>query len=357
MSTRPRINFDDKGVCNACQWAEEKKSLNWKKREELLIELLKDQKKNKKGPYDCLVPVSGGKDGTYVAHQLRDKHKAEILTVTSRPPLELDIGQKNLNNFASKFEHIHITPNHKAMRTINKLGFIKKGSPYYGWLVSIFTSVIRTAINSEIDLIFYGEDGEIEYGGSIESKDKPFFDVNFLIQKYLEGEHKEICAESGLTDSELFWFTFNNKEINKKDIRLTHWGYFEAWDPYRNYLFAKEKNLLIESKSANSGTFTNFAQNDQAFFALHTYLMYLKFGFGRATQDAGIEIRRGAMTRDQGLNLVKLYDNSFPNQYLKLYLDYYQMTKEEFDSVLDKHVNKDLFKKTNGKWEPNFKIV
>ena len=84
--------------------------------------------------------------------------------------------------------------------------------------------------------------------------------------------------------------------------------------------------------------------------------MYLKFGFGRATQDAGIEIRRGAMTRDQAVNLVKNYDGEYPKKFINLYLEYYRMTKSEFDEVLDKWTNKNLFRKKNGKWEPLFKI-
>ena len=62
---------------------------------------------------------------------------------------------------------------------------------------------------------------------------------------------------------------------------------------YRNYLTAKKFCGLQEKGDSNTGTFTNFAQNDQALYDLHAYLMFLKFGFGRATQDAGIEIRRG----------------------------------------------------------------
>ena len=84
--------------------------------------------------------------------------------------------------------------------------------------------------------------------------------------------------------------------------------------------------------------------------------MYLKFGFGRATQDAGIEIRRGAMTRDQAINLVKIYDNCYPKEFLDLYLDYYEMSKSEFDGVLDYHVNKKLFSKEKGIWMPKFEI-
>ena len=84
--------------------------------------------------------------------------------------------------------------------------------------------------------------------------------------------------------------------------------------------------------------------------------MYLKFGFGRATQDAGIEIRRGAMTREQGVNLVRLYDGHYPEEFLQTYLDYYEMSQEEFDRVIDKWVNKNLFKMVNGRWNPIFTV-
>jgi hypothetical protein len=121
-------------------------------------------------------------------------------------------------------------------------------------------------------------------------------------------------------------------------------------------LLAKEKCGLTESVDTNTGTFTNFAQNDQALYALHAYMMYLKFGFGRATQDAGIEIRRGAMHREQAVNLVKLYDGKYPEQFIDLYLDYYQMTQHEFDAIIEMWVNKSLFELKNGRWQPTFLI-
>ena len=126
-----------------------------------------------------------------------------------------------------------------------------------------------------------------------------------------------------------------------KKINLTHWSYFEPWDSYRNYVVAKEHCGLTEKDDGNFDTFTNFAQNDQALYALHAYMMYLKFGFGRATQDAGIDIRRGSMTRDQAINLVQMYDNAYPYELIDTYLDYFKMKKDEFDSVLDNFVNKD----------------
>jgi hypothetical protein len=137
---------------------------------------------------------------------------------------------------------------------------------------------------------------------------------------------------------------------------MTHWSYFENWDPYRNYLVAKEHCGLKEADFTNAGTFTNFSQNDQALYALHTYLMYLKFGFGRANQDASIEVRRGAMDRAQAVNLVRIYDGLYPEEFVSDYLKYYQITKEEFDAVLDRYANKNLFEKIDGYWKPLFQV-
>jgi hypothetical protein len=154
----------------------------------------------------------------------------------------------------------------------------------------------------------------------------------------------------------LFFKFPSDEELAQCPIEMTHWSYFENWDPYRNYLVAKEHCGLKEADSSNAGTFTNFSQNDQALYALHTYLMYLKFGFGRANQDASIEVRRGAMDRAQAVNLVRIYDGLYPEEFVDDYLKYYQITKEEFDAVLDRYANKDLFEKIDGYWKPRFQV-
>lgn len=361
MSTRPRIEFDSNGSCNACLRTEEKKTINWNKRNDEL-ELLLDKYRSKDGGFDCVVPCSGGKDGSHVAYNLKNKYGMNPLAVTIRPALSMDLGDKNLYNFIhSGFNHIHVTPNPKVMQVLNKYGFIEKGFPYYGWLIAIHTAVIRTAYNFNVPLIFYGEDGEVEYGGSVENKDRAMYGIDYMKRVYLEGGYEKVlkkAVDDGILESsDLYFFNFpNDNEVKKKDLSFTHWSYFENWDPYTNYLTAKNHCGLLEKDDANSGTFTNFAQNDQALYSLHAYLMYLKFGFGRATQDAGIEIRRKAMTRDQALNLVKIYDNMYPSEHIDDYLEYYQMSKEEFDVVIDKWVNKDLFVKEDGFWNPKFEV-
>lgn len=358
MSTRPRISFDHRGWCNACVWTEKKKSLDWLDRTNELESLLTKHRRDD-GRFDCLVPVSGGKDGSYVAYNLKHKYGMKPLTVTVTPALSLELGDKNLKAFTeSGYNHISINPAHDAMRSLNRAGFIEMGFPYYGWLIAIHTAVIRIAMGFGINLVFYGEDGEVEYGGSTETSTNPIYGVQYQKKVYLEGGYDRVLSASGLAGDDLFFFRFpSDQELQENKIELTHWSYFENWDPYRNYLVAKEHCGLQEAESANAGTFTNFAQNDQALYALHTYLMYLKFGFGRANQDACIEVRRGAMDRQQAINLVRLYDGYYPEEFIELYLDYYQMSKDDFEAVLDRYANRSLFEKVDGRWKPLFIVT
>jgi N-acetyl sugar amidotransferase len=358
MSTRPRITFNEEGLCNACVWKEKKQHLDWDSRLSELNNLLDLHRRNN-GEFDCLVPLSGGKDGSYVAYNLKHKYGMNPLCVTITPALPLPLGEKNLRAFVeSGYNHISINPDHEAMRVLNKIGFIEMGFPYYGWLTSITTAPIKIAIAHGINLIFYGEDGEIEYGGSTETESNPIYDIEYQKRIYLEGGYQKVIDASGLDKAQLQFFEYPPEaKFTENKIQLTHWSYFENWDPYRNYLIAKEHCGLQEANSSNAGTFTNFSQNDQALYALHTYLMYLKFGFGRANQDASIEVRRGAMHRDQAVNLVRLYDGYYPEEFISLYLEYYQMSQTQFDEVIDRYANKELFEKANGRWHPRFNVV
>jgi len=166
MSTRPRITFDASGRCNACVWTETKKNIDWDVRLKELEKLLEKHRRTD-GQFDCMVPVSGGKDGSYVAYNLKHKYGMNPLCLTVTPALPLSLGDQNLRAFVeSGYNHISINADHEAMRVLNKTGFIEIGFPYYGWLIAIHTAVIRAAAAFGIDLIFYGEDGEVEYGGS-----------------------------------------------------------------------------------------------------------------------------------------------------------------------------------------------
>ena len=351
LSTRPRITFDEKGFCNACQWASKKKKINWRKREKEWIGIANDIR-SKKNNFDIIVPVSGGKDSCYVAYNLKHKYKLNPLFVTINPPLQTTIGLKNLENFIKKgYNLVSLDPDPVLMQKINKKGLTSHGQPYYGWLTAVLAAIFNFANKLGIDLIMYGEDGEVEYGGESSTQEKFLFDNKYVEKIYLSNQYKSVFKNFNLK-SEKFFYELN---LSKK-LNYAHYSYFDNWDPYKNYLFAKEKFDLTENKKSNPSTFTNFAQNDQKLYCLHTYLMYLKFGFGRATQDACIEVRRGAMSRDQAISLVNIYDHEFPNLFLKDYLNYYNLEINDLKKIFDKFANKKILEKKNKFWKKKFKL-
>jgi N-acetyl sugar amidotransferase len=357
MSTRPRISFDYRGFCSACVWTEEKKNLNWRTREKVLDKLLSNHRSKKNQKYDCITTVSGGKDGSYVTYNLKHKYKMNPLAITIRPSLETELGVKNLLSFINKgYDHIHVSPNPEVMRKLNKIGLIEMGFPYYGWLIAIHSAVLRVAVQFNIPLVFYSEDGEVEYGGDAKYKNNGLYNVDYMITRYLESGYEKVLKKAKLSKQELYWFKMpSKKELEKLKLVVTHYGFYENWDPYRNYEVAKKYCGLKENKELNEGSYTNFAQTDQKIYQLHVYFMYLKYGFGRTTQDACIDVRRGAMTRDQAVQLVKMYDNIYPQHLFEEYCDYYKMSMREFLDNIDKWANKNLFIKKNI-WTPKFII-
>ncbi|MDY0193547.1 MAG: N-acetyl sugar amidotransferase [Aliarcobacter butzleri] len=355
--TRPRIVFREDGVCNACHWAEEKKSLDWNKRWRELEALCDKYRNRNKDKFDVIVPYSGGKDGAYIAWMLREKLGMTPLVVTVRPPMEDPIGEQNIKNFIERgFDHIMITPNKKVGAYIDKENFINKGIPMHAHMIAVQTVIFRCAVLYDIPFVMFAEEGETEYGGSTKLKNKSTYELEDSINIYLSGVDPKKYLDK-FTQKELYWYTHPSKnELLDLKAEISHWSYFEDFDNYKHYLVAKDECGLLERETRSVGSYENFSTTDTDIIWLYFYLMYLKFGFGRSTNIAGTDIRRGAITREQALNLVKKYDGEFPTEFIDKYLKYYDMTREEFDAVLDKWANKELFEKVDGYWKPIFNV-
>lgn len=354
-STRPRISFDHRGWCNACAWAEEKKTkIDWPARRAMLEKICETYRR-KDGIFDCIVPVSGGKDSSYVAYMMKQEMGMHPLCVNIIPPLEFDVGRKNLENFiGAGYDCIRVAPNPIVAKRIGLRSLVDHGQPLMSWIINVQVAVFKLAIRFEIPLVMFGEEGETEYGGSNKLKASPLYDIEDSIKLYLSGINPTRFLDE-FTEKELYWWLYpSENDFRKANLAIAHWSFFENWDPYHHYLVAKEKCNLEERDVASTGTYNNFAQTDTCLYDLHTYLMYLKFGFGRCSQDVGIDIRRGAMTRKQGINLIKKYDGEFPEKYVGAYLDYFGISAPEFDEIVDKWANKSLFEKSNRRWVPTF---
>lgn len=361
--TRPRLEFDSNGICAACEWDYIKKTqIDWNARRNELLDLCKEIKERRKngelGPYDCIVPVSGGKDSTYVADKMKNEFGLHVLTVTIAPPLETSLIQENLSNFLSHgFDNIKVTPNPVISKEICKWGFVNQGRPLLSWTSCLNSVMFQLAAKFKIPLIMFGEEGETEYGGTKELRYTPFYDVDFAIEVYTYGNDPTQYVKNHTEQELSLWLYPSKEEIKKANFKVAHWSYFENWDPYTHYTFARDNYGMKASDERNTGTYTNFGQLDTPLYKLHTYMMYLKFGFGRCLQDACIDIRGGRITREEAVDLSNKYDGEYPKEDIETFCKYYDMTKEEFDAVLDRHANKELFEKgVDGLWHPKFKI-
>ena len=349
-NTRPRVSFIN-GICNACMNWKSKKNINWFKREKELSKIC-NKYRSKDGNFDVIVPGGGGKDSSYVAWKLKTKYKMNPLCVCVQPPLDTNLGKINLDNFTkSGFNVLEIKPNREITSYLAKNALIKYGNPQLDWLFAIHSAPIRVASEYKIPFIMWGEEAESEYGGSDAYRNKTGFDIDQINKFYRSGIGIKDLTNKKISKADLYWLTLpEKKESIKSKIFAAHWSYFEKWDEDHHLRIAQKNCGLISSKKNTSGAYNNFSHLDQRMYLLHMYLAYLKFGFGRATTDASIEIRSGKIKRSNGIKLVKKLDHIFPSIYLDDYLEYFKMNKKTFVQTLEKFRNKKIFIKRKNSW-------
>lgn len=348
---RPRITFDEHGVCSACRFADYKKNLDWTSREQELIDLCNRHRRTD-GGYDVIVPCSGGKDGSYVAHQLKYKYGMNPLTVTWAPNVYTDIGRENLRSFIdSGFDNILGTPNGSVNRKLTNLSFLHLGDPFQAFIYGQYNFPLRVAVQHGVSLIMYGENGEVEYGGDMKNAYKPTREVTDQDRHYFSGLPPEFWYEHGLTAADLHPYRappFELVQNNKTEIHF--YSYYKYWDPQENFYYAQKNTGFCVNPERSEGTYSKYASLDDRIDGFHYYLMYIKFGIGRATSDSAHEIRDGKITREEGVALVKRYDGEFPERNYKLFLEYCGITEDQFWEVIESWRSEHIWRKNENGW-------
>ena len=171
---RPRIEFDNEGICQPCRYYETRDiKINWEERKEKFLKML-DNFRSKDGSYDVIVPCSGGKDTSMLAHRLKYEYGMHPLCYTFAPPIYTEIGWKNLRNFIDTgFDNFLFTPGGPLYRSLCKIGLIVLGDHLEIWDRAVLSIPPRLALQNNVKLIMYGENAEVEYGGASHLANKP----------------------------------------------------------------------------------------------------------------------------------------------------------------------------------------
>lgn len=350
-STKPDLRLDEEGVCNACRSYENRKIVDWSARRKELIAIL-GRYRNKNGTnWDCIVPVSGGKDSTYQVVQML-QFGMNPLCVTATTCDLTENGRTNIENLKHLgVDYIEMSPNPIIRAKLNRIGLTQVGDISWPEHVGIFTIPVRAAVQYNVPLIIWGENSQNEYGGPAGAAES-----NTLNRRWLEEfggllglRVSDLIGTEDLTRQNLIPYYYpEDEDLSRVGVTGLFLGHYVPWDGLSNVLIAQAFGFVTPPRPT-LGSMVNYENLDNYQVAIHEYFKFLKFGFGRATDHACLHIRRGRLTREMGLNIVKRLDGKFPAEYLgKKLVDTLKpldMTVEEFVKICDKFTNKKIFKR------------
>ena len=356
-NAKPYIIFDSQGVCSGCRYVESRKTIDWVKKEHLLSELLNTYKQ-RNDTYDCIIPVSGGKDSHYQVYLIKEVYKLNPLLVCYNHGFNTALGLRNLSNLIKQFkcDIVRYTTNIDTARKLSRYGLKRVGDITLHYHAGIMTFPIQEAVRRKIPLIIWGEEGFSELVGMHNQDDMVEFTKKKRQEHSMRGLEPEtilqdeLAIKEGITKQDLAPFYYpSNNEIESLGIRGIYLSNYINWDAKKQTEYMIE-HYGFETAFSKARTFNIYNKTDDIHVSgLHDYLKYLKFGYGRATDDASTEIRHGRMSREKGVTMVMKYDHVRPRD-MDLWLKFAGMTEPEFMGFIDPLRDKKIWVQIGSEW-------
>ena len=349
--TKQDLWFNEDGICSACLAFDARSDVPWEERKSELNKIVANYKKD--SGYDCIVPVSGGKDSTYQLLQVLNLGLKPLAVISETCDLG-NLGQRNINNIKKIGVDVIQYSTSKSVRAkLNRAGLELVGDISWPEHVSIFTTPIQVAVNFNIPLVIWGENPQFEYGQPTDISKEILLDKEWNEKNggyFLDKIKPKDMTKYGFELKDLKPYIYpSDEEIKKVGVNAVFLGSYIKWDIFKQLELVKKLGFK-EDNEIREGTYDSWENIDVKFTSFHDYFKFLKFGFGRATDHASIEIRLGRMTREKGLELVKKHEGRIPVKYLDEFLKEAEISYDEFIIICEKYTNKKLFKKDkNGK--------
>lgn len=349
--TKPDLFIDDEGVCNACRSFEQRREVDWDARKRELLTILERYRRPDGANWDCIVPVSGGKDSTYQVVRMLQLGANPLCVVSTTCDLSA-IGRKNIENLKRLgVDMVEMSPNARVRARLNRIGLTQVGDISWPEHVGIFTIPVRAAVQFGVPLIIWGENSQNEYGGPAAAAQN-----NVLNRRWLEEfggllglRVSDLIGVDGLSARELIPYTYpSDEELARVGVTGLFLGHYLPWDGLSNALIAQAHGLTTFDRSVE-GSMVNYENLDNHQTGIHDYYKFLKFGFGRATDLACLHVRRGRLTREDAIDIVRRLDGRFPWEYLgkrvEDILEPLDMGLDEFVRLCDRFTNKKIFRR------------
>lgn len=349
-NTKPDLSFDAEGVCAACRNFERRKTVDWRQRREELDRVLERYRHRDGSNWDCIVPVSGGKDSTFQV--LRALQLGlNPLCVTSTTCDLSDLGRVNIENIKRLgVDYVEFSPNKAIRAKMNRIGLTQVGDISWPEHVGIFTIPVRAAVQYKVPLLIWGENSQHEYGGPAQATENSMLDRRWLEEfgGLLGLRVSDLIGMEGIEARHLITYTYpTDEELKAVGVTGLFLGYYMPWDGYSNALLAQANGFRTYSTTVE-GSCVNYENLDNHHTGIHDYFKFLKFGFSRASDISSLHIRRGRISREDGMDIVRRLDGKFPWVYLGKSLSDIlaplEISVDEFIGICDRFTNKKLFK-------------
>ena len=346
-STKPQLQFDERGICSACNNQKLKDEVNWVKKKEDLLLILEKYRSKDGSKYDCIIPVSGGKDSTFQTYTIKETFGLNPLAVNFHPHDQTEIGRKNLENLKQLgVDCIEFSANPLVYSKLAKFGLVELGDFQWPEHIGIFTIPVQVAVRYKIPLIIWGENPQLEYGQPTNIDTDTILDREWNEKNggyFLDKIKPKDMTKYGFKTKELIPYIYpSDDDIRQIGVTGIFLGSYIKWDLFKQLDFVKELGFS-ENDEVKEGTYDKWENLDVYFTVFHDYFKFLKYGFGRTTDHASIEIRYERITRAQGIELIKKYEGKIPRKYLDKFLKSADISEQEFHDICDKFTNKEIF--------------
>ncbi len=346
--TKPQLVFDQEGICSACNNHLLKNNIDWEKKNKQFLDILEKHRSSDGSNYDCIIPVSGGKDSTYQTYMIKKKFGLNPLVVNFHPHDQTEIGRKNLENLKKiGVDCIEFSPNPETYLKLSRFGLKELGDFQWPEHLGIFSIPVQIAVKYNISLIIWGENPQLEYGKPTDIDKESILDREWTEKNggyFLDKIKPSDMIEYGFKLNELRPYIYpSDEDIKRVGVTGIFLGSYFKWNIFEQLELVKSIGFK-ENDENKEGTYDRWENLDVYFTVFHDYFKFLKFGFGRATDHASIEIRYGRITRDEGLELIKQNEGKMPRKYLQKFLEFANLSMDEFLEICDKFTNKEIFK-------------
>ena len=348
--TRPNLVLDAAGVCSACRSFATRPTVDWAARAAALREVFAHARAQSTG-YDCLIPVSGGKDSTWQTVTCLE-HGLKPLCVTWKTPARTPLGQQNLDNLVRLgVDHVDYQISPEVERRFMYQALVRHGSTGIPMHLAIFNLVPKLACVLRIPLIVWAENSAFEYGNPADVTTGFELDAAWL-RRYgvTHGTTARDWIGPDLSAKDLTpYFGPTAAELAAFRPKAIFLGYYLPWDVNLTRDVALAHGFRASADGAKTGLY-DFADIDCDFISIHHYFKWLKFGFTRSFDNLSLEIRHGRLARDQALALLRARGDETPHADIAKLCAFLRITTEHFWQIAETFRNPAIWYRDGGVW-------